>query len=245
MTSFLQLGALAMIAVDAVIGVRLLLLAWRTRLLPETALGIAFVLLGAIGYPLTTAARRGALPTDEANQAMMAIGFLAQNAACFAMYVMTAHTFYGATRGMRWLLVGVGAAFVASWIGQGVQTGFDTHTTGGAYYLGLATRAGGFAWVCHASLREYGLARKRARIGLVHPLVANRFLLFGLGTGGVFAAFVIFFFGQLTTENVAESGWVLAATGCAGLFAAVPTWLAFLPPRAYRRLFEERALAAS
>jgi len=237
-TSILGLGALAMIAVDAVIGVRLLFLAYRTRQVPETALGFAFVLLGAIGYPLTTAARRALLPTDEANQALMAIGVLAQNAACLGVFVMTAYTFHPGDRVARGI-VGVAAlAFLASWIGQAMQTGFATHTTGAAYYLGLAARTLAFAWACHASLREYGLARRRMRIGLVDPIVANRFLLFGLGTGGVLAAFLIFFVGQITTANVAESGWVLAATGAAGLFAAVPTWLAFLPPRAYRRLFE-------
>lgn len=245
MASILQLGALAMIAVDAVIGVRLLFLAARTRQIPEAALGVAFVLLGAVGYPLTTAARRGVLPTDEANQALMAIGFLAQNVACFGMYVQTAYTFRAGDPRMRPLLAAVALAFVASWIGQALQTGFATHTTGGPYYLGLAARAGGFAWACQAALREYGLARKRMRLGLVDPLVANRFLLFGLGTGGVLAAFAIFFVGQLTTENVAESSWVLAATGTAGLFAAVPTWLAFLPPRAYRRLFEAAPASAA
>ena len=59
---------------------------------------------------------------------------------------------------------------------------------------------------------------------------------------GVLAAFLVFLAGQLTNENVAEVTWVLTATGIAGLAAAVPTWLAFLPPQAYRRRFDDRAL---
>jgi hypothetical protein len=241
-TSLLQLGALAMIAVDAVVGVRLLLLALRTRQIPETSLGVAFVLLGAIGYPCTTAARRGLLPTDEANQVLMAAGLLVQDAGCFGIYLMTAYTFHAGRRAARIATIAAGVAFVATWIGHGLHNGFEPHGTGTAYYAGLAVRAGGFAWVCRASLHEYGLARRRMRLGLVDPLVTNRFLLFGLGTGGVLAAFLLFFVGQITSENVAETTWVLAATGTAGLFAAVPTWLAFVPPTRYKRYFDDHAL---
>jgi hypothetical protein len=51
----------------------------------------------------------------------------------------------------------------------------------------------------------------------------------------VFAAFLVFLAGTLTTENVGESRAVLAATGCIGVATAIPTWLAFLPPARYRR----------
>jgi hypothetical protein len=239
--SLLGLGALAMVAVDAVVGVRLLLLAQRTRELPEAALGAAFVLLGAIGYPLSTAARRGLLPTDDSNALLMAVGFAAQNLACLAIYWMTARTFRAGERWARGLVVIAGLAFLTSYVGHALDSGFRGDTTGSAYYLGLVTRTGAFAWTCFESLRQYTRARRRLALGLVDPLVANRFLLFGLGTGGVFAAFAIFLVAQLLDAKVAEAGWVLAATGAAGLFAAVPTWLAFLPPPFYRRWFEARA----
>lgn len=241
----LGLGALAMVAVDAVVGVRLLMLAQRTRELPEAALGAAFVLLGAIGYPLSTAARRGLLPTDEANATLMAVGFAAQNLACLAVYWMTARTFRAGVRWARGLVAAAGLAFLTSYVGHALDSGFVGNTTGSAYYLGLVTRAGAFAWACFESLRQFGLARRRLALGLADPLVVNRFLLFGLGTGGVFAAFAIFLAAQLLHAKVAEAGWVLAATGAAGLFAAVPTWLAFLPPPFYRRRFEARLPAST
>lgn len=232
-----------MIAVDAIVGVRLLLLASRTRQVPEFALGLAFVLLGAVGYPLTTVARRGVLPSEDTNQILMAVGLLVQNVACFAVYVQTAYTFRRGWPGSRILLAVAGVAFAGSWIGQGFADGFATHTTSTPYYVGLAARAGAFAWTAHASLHEYGLARRRMQLGLVDPLVVNRFLLFGAGMAAVFGAFVLFWIGQIVTENPADATWVLAATCAAGLFAAVPTWLAFLPPRAYRRRFETKRAA--
>lgn len=232
-----------MVAVDAVVGVRLLMLAQRTRELPEAALGTAFLLLGAIGYPLSTAARRGMLPTDEANAALMAAGFAAQNLACFAIYWMAARTFRSGARWARGLVFAAGLALVASYVGHALDSGFVGNTTGSAYYLGLVTRTGAFAWACFESLRQFGLARRRLALGLADALVVNRFLLFGLGTGGVFAAFAIFLVAQLLHAKVAEAGWVLAATGAAGLFAAVPTWFAFLPPPFYRRWFGAEASA--
>jgi hypothetical protein len=55
--------------------------------------------------------------------------------------------------------------------------------------------------------------------------------------GAVFAAFVTFVIGQLTTANPSTATWVLAATGAMGIATALPTWLAFVPPAAYRRRF--------
>jgi hypothetical protein len=224
-----------MIAVDAIVGVRLLAIARRTRQLPEAALGIAFLLLGAIGYPMTTAARRGVLPGDEANAALMGLGLLVQDVACLGVYVMTAHTFRAGAGWARTLAVVAGLAFAASWLGQAATDGFAPHSTSGPYWLGFAARTLAFGWACVESARQYGLAARRLSLGLVDPLVANRFLLFSLGMGGVFAAFLVFLVGTLTTDNVGESRAVLAATGCVGVATAIPTWLAFLPPARYRR----------
>jgi hypothetical protein len=236
---------MTMIAVDAVIGVRLLGIARRTRQLPEAMLGMAFVLLGGLGYPLTTAARRGALGSEEGNAALMAVGLLAQNVACFGVYLMTARTFRageGWAQVLAWLAA---AAFVGSLAGQAATDGFASHSMSPAYWLGLGTRTGAFAWAAAESCRQYRLARRRLQLGLVDPVVANRFLLFALGMGGVLAAFLVFIAGSLTNPNPAEVRWVLAATGCVGVLTAVPTWLAFLPPAAYRRhLRAQRGVAA-
>jgi hypothetical protein len=237
MTSLVAVGGLAMIAVDAVIGVRLLALARRTRKLPEAALGTAFLLLGAIGYPLTTLARRGVIDAAATNELLMGLGLLVQDVACFAVVLATAAIFRPGSRGAR-AAIGVAAAwFAASWLGQLATTGFDPLETGPAYAAGLAARTTAFGWAAAEALRAWLQGRRRLRLGLAEPLVVNRFLLYALGMGGVFAAFLLFVVGQLTTPNPSQSGWVLAATGALGVATAVPTWLAFLPPVAWRRRF--------
>jgi hypothetical protein len=202
---------------------------------------VAFVLLGAIGYPLATAARRELLPTEAGNTALMAAGLLAQNVACLAMYLNTVWTFRAGARSARALAGAAAVCLAASYAGQAATTRFAPHATGLAYYLGLAARSGAFAWAAYEGLRCYARARRRLRIGLADAVVTNRFLLFGLGTAGVFAAFAIFWLGQLTTANVGESTWVLAATSAVGIVSAVATCLAFLPPAAYLRWIGARA----
>lgn len=237
MTILLGVGALAMIAVDAIVGVRLLLLARRTRQIPEAALGTAFLLLGAIGYPLTTLARRGVIVSDTVNAVLMGGGLLIQDIACFAVILATAQTFRGGSRTARVAVAVAALWFAASWLGQLVTSGFGPLVTNLAYAAGLAARTAAFGWASFEALRAHAQGRKRLRLGLADPLVVNRFLLFGIGMGAGFVAFAIFIVGQLTTANPSAAAWVLAATGVMGIATAIPTWLAFLPPAAYRQRF--------
>ena len=241
MTLLLAAGALAMITVDAVVGVRLLLLARRTRKLPEAALGTAFLLLGAIGYPLTTLARRGVIGSAARNEMLMAGGLLVQDVACFAVVLAAVRIFRPGSRSGR-AAISIAALWLAgSWLGQLLTSGFGPLETGPAYAAGLAARTAAFGWAAGEAFHAWAKGRKRLRLGLVEAIVVERFLLFGLGMAGVFAAFAIFVVGQLTTPNPSQSAWVLAATGAMGVATALPTWLAFLPPAAYRRRFAAAA----
>ena len=51
------LGGGAFVLVSLVLSTRLLLLASRTRQLPELLVGLVLLLLGGVGYPLSTAGR--------------------------------------------------------------------------------------------------------------------------------------------------------------------------------------------
>lgn len=245
MTGLIALGGLTMVVVDTVVGLRLLAIARRTRQLPEAMLAMAFLLLGGIGYPLTTLARRDLLPSPEGSAALMAIGLLAQDVACLGIFLMTARTFRSGDGWARVLVWLAAAVFAASLAGEALSDGFAPHVMGPAYWLGLVTRTVAFAWSCAESWRQYRLAVRRLRLGLVDRLVANRFLLYALGMGGALFAFLAFMAGSLTGANPATTPWVLALTSAGGVASAIPTWLAFLPPAAYRRyLLAQREPAA-
>jgi hypothetical protein len=235
MESPLGIGVGVMIAADAVVGLRLLLLARRTRRIPETAFGCAFILLGVVGYPLSILARKTAMSGEPGN-VLLAAALCAQNLGCLAMYVATWTTFRPAA---RWGAHGVGlaaAAFALSLLGDSLAQGaWVLHDGGGWYYLGLWTRAGAFVWAAVEAIRYHVLLRRRLRIGLADPVIVDRFRLWAISSAAVCIAFLAFFVGRLLALNVAVSPPVLLTTSLAGLVAGVTVLLAFTPPAAYLR----------
>ena len=239
MTSLLGLGMLVMCAADAVVGVRLIALSLRTRELPEFALGNAVLLLGAVGYPLSVAARRG-LGGDSGPEALLGWALAIQNLASLAMAVATWRTFRPASRWGTAACAGLGAALLASWCGQAFASGFSLAPGGSAaYWLGYAARALPFFWNACESWHYHGMLSRRLAIGLADPIVTDRFRLWAISASGVCAAFAVFGLAALRGVDVATSPEVLATSSLAGLVSGATLWLAFLPPRRYLRRFEE------
>ena len=66
------IGGLSFIVASLVTGARLLLVARRTRQLPEFALGLGLFLMGGLGYPLTLLGELGTFLPDAARTASIA-----------------------------------------------------------------------------------------------------------------------------------------------------------------------------
>ena len=227
MEKLLGLGVLGMIAACVTVGVRLLLLTRRTRQAPELLLGLSFLLMGGVGYPLAIAARAGG-----GSATLLTIALAAQDVACMAMYAAAWRTFRSQDAWGAWVCAAAGVGFAAS-VGLALSTGDPN--SGGGYYLGLGVRAGAFAWMAGESYRYAGLLARRLQLGLVDPVLANRFRLWTISSGGVLLGFGVFLVGRLTTDGVATAPWVLATTSLISLVSATSMWLAFVPPAAYLR----------
>jgi hypothetical protein len=66
-------------------------------------------------------------------------------------------------------------------------------------------------------------------------LLANRFLLWGVGAGAAGVGSAIGVVAQLVTGSAPlEQTWVTMSSSLHGLVSATALWLAFVPPRAYR-----------
>jgi hypothetical protein len=234
----LGLGLLVMIAADAVVGARLLLLAVRRRQLPELTFGAAFVLLGVVGYPLAVSARSA--PGGDGG--LLAAALAAQDLGALAIYVATWQVF---RPDAVWALRGVsmaGGVFLASLLGDSYQAGMPLLRDGGPwYYLGFTARAMAFVWAAAEAFRYHAMMRRRLALGLGDPVVADRFRLWGLSAMAVVAAFAAFLAGRLWVRGGAMSAPVLIATSLAGIVAGVTVLLAFSPPRAYLRHVAARA----
>ena len=102
-------------------------------------------------------------------------------------------------------------------------------------------------WVAFEPLLYHSRLRRRVRLGLAEPLVADRMLLWGLGSlaraslvfaGPIASAYLA---GRGQAERLSLGASVLVLTTSLGLVTSVTYWLAFQPPRAYLRWVEARA----
>ena len=95
----LGLGVIFQLLACVVVGMRLILLWRRTRLLPELAFGVAFLSLGALGYPLSIVARMGL--AGEAGEILLSVALGAQNLAAISLLVGTWRIFRPLERWLR------------------------------------------------------------------------------------------------------------------------------------------------
>lgn len=236
MESLLGLGVLALVFSATVVGLRLLGLARRTRELPELALGVSFLTFGAVGYPLSIAARRGVALGFLDSGDLLAAAWTSQDIASLAVALATWKTFRAHHAGLRWFVVGLAAAYVASQVGHALTVGFaGARDGGGWYYVGFTARAIPFIWAAAEAARYARLQRRRLRLGLADPVVADRFRLWAISSGTIAVGFGIFLGGRLLVQDVVSSTPVLLLTSAVGLLSGITMWMAFVPPAWYLR----------
>jgi hypothetical protein len=244
MQLFSATATLAFVAVSAVLAVRLLALARRTQRMPELALGLAYLTVGALGYPLGLVT---VLPGVEERvaRACFALSHLFTGVGSAAVYAFTCAVFRPEAGWARWL-VRLAASALA------VQTAFSVARalTGdparfaepdAAFTVRQAITAFSYAWTAIEALRYRALMVRRLALGLAEIEVVNRFLLWAIAGIGAFA-------GSGTMSAVSLVGSVpwqdpiaLSAVGLGGVTSAACAWLAFMPPRAYLAWVRSRA----
>jgi hypothetical protein len=238
----LGIGLLVMIVADAVVGLKLLLRARRTGGIPELAFGGAFILLGAVGYPLSVIARKMAAAGGDPDGGLLAAALAAQNLGCLAMAVATWTTFRPDRRWAKRLVWGAAAAFGLSLLGDSLAAGRPCLRDGGPWYwVGFVPRALAFFWAAAEASRYHAMMRRRLPLGLADPVVTDRFRLWAISSAAVAAAFVIFGAARFLVDDVATSPTVLIATSLVGVVAGATVLLAFAPPAAYVRHVRSRA----
>jgi hypothetical protein len=244
--AWLFLGFLLQIAACALVGARLLALACRTRKLPELAFGAGFLLLGVLGQPLAVLGRSPLAGSPELAGLLLAVGLAAQSVGCLSLDAGTWRVFRADSRWAAATVVGVGAVFAASLAGHGLTVGFAGGADRGAFYwVGLLARGGSFAWCAVEAMLYHRRMRRRLRLGLGDPVVANRFLLWGIAALGLVAAFLTFVAAKLAGVNAATSPPFLATSFAVALVCSVAMWLAFFAPEAWTRRIAARAAGSA
>jgi len=248
---------------SAVIGVRLFRLARAAAAGPEIWLALYFLLAAFLGMGLSNFVYMSwadaAMVLPERIAAVLNAGYLfGTTAGMGCLYVFTWLTFRRGDSWARALVGAVSVVMVAGYVGIGMSGDFAlVLVPGAAYWITWAARTSVFLWLMIESFRYWGMLRRRLRLGLSEPLVANRFLLWGTWSA------VMLLMGQVDplarswyVATVAAGGqWdpelgrpivvmLVTATAGLGIFAMITLYLTFFPTQSFRRWIAARAARA-
>ena len=238
----LWIGFGSFFVASTVVGIRLLMLSRRTGQLPELLIGVGVLGIGPLGFGLSMIAR---FPGHSmiVSATLAGCSFLALFIGAASQYIFAWYVFRMRDAWARPLCFAAVVLLAATYAGDILENGLIHRSRGGTWFwLGMTLRLGVLLWNSLESFAYWARMRRRLRLGLADPVVTNRFLLWGLGSG---AAFVGSSVGAvvmvLTGFSAGTRPGVALVLSIHGAIAAISMWLAFLPPERYRRWVERRS----
>lgn len=243
MQTIVLAGLLVLFGVCLAVGVKLLLLARRTRAFPEFALGFFFLVGAGIGYPLS-----GVAPfTGDWEPILAILSTLFVGVATVMLYAFTARVFRAGQRA-EWVGLGVGAAlalvYIFGYASLHLSSPTEEEMLHGTMVWGgvsIVMSLGSFGWTGVESTRHYLRHRQRLALGLADPVVTNRMLLWGL-MGLTTCGIVLIDAGLLFSGSVyAREILIPLVTSMGGVVFGAFLMLAFFPPASYLRVVRRRA----
>lgn len=240
LVSFFGLGVFGIVSL--VVALRLLLLASRTRQLPEFLIGLSLLTGGVLGRaPIAAGASIESLP--ETLRVGLYMGGRFMLVICCAAIGMLAWRVFQRdqawARGLFLLFFAMLAIYSAVHIfvtPPGVPLYADF-----ASWIGTVAQTGAFAWASWEAFRYCRMLRRRASLGLANPVVANRIALWGVASGLIGFLFLLNPVAKAFAGIAPENLGLLLLQSLVGLVVAVCIALAFFPPRAYLRWIGGRA----
>ena len=236
-------GFITFFIVALVVGVRLLLLWWRTRQIPELLIGIGVLGIGPVGFGAVVAARHIAQSRPGLGAVLVGVGALAVAIGACAKLTFNWRVYHPESRVVSVIPIAAVPILLAAWLAEWA-TGRFVHAdpTSPATLIRTSLQIACLFWGSGEALRYWTMMRRRVRLGLADPVVANRFLMWGIGAGAAGLGSVIGIAVQIAAgATAAESSWTMMSSSLHGLVAASALWLAFVPPGFYRRYVRDRA----
>jgi hypothetical protein len=235
------LGGGAFFVASCVVSVRLLLLARRTRGLPEALVGTGLLLLGAIGYPLAIAVPMSAAQPWLQTTFMVTHAVL-QTLGLGAIVLFTWRVF---RPDAGWARALVGASFcgvgaLAAWQSAGPGWASFAATQKGPWVYLAAFTLFSLGWAGTEALLYHRKLVLRMALGLADAVSADRMRLWSIS---ILSAFAI----SATVTALRAAGHAVdpramgVFLGPLGILSAGSMWLAFVPPAAYLRWIAARA----
>ena len=247
MQLFLALAIVLFALAASTVGIKLLLLARRTRQLPEFLVGLGCALIGLLGYPLAMGSGFGRGAVSAVHLGVWGAGVVLMDAGLACLYAFNAHVFRPGSRWAIGLVALLTAANAVSGIGAlsamrgAPPDALSFQVTAGWIVVGQISSGVGFAWVGIEAWLQLAMARRRQALGMADGVVGNRFLAWvifaisALGMNAVNSAALVA--GVSSVDSVP----VQAAMSVLGLTASACMYLAFLPAPKFRRWFGTQA----
>jgi hypothetical protein len=224
-------GGGSFILASLIIGVRVLLLARRTRGLPELAMGLGLVLMGGLSYPINVAARMSVDLSPDIRVGMMLLSQLLMWIGCVAIGVFNWRVFRPQARWPLALLVTFASAMLAVFLVQCMTAGMFAFVDAreGIYRFNIVPQGIPYVWGFVESFLYHRKLRKQIEFGLAEPLVTRRIGLWALTTGASTA--INWFMITLEVLNIDSATAPIAGLflGPVGMVCAVSLWIAFRP----------------
>ncbi len=190
------LGLVVFVVASLVVGGRVLLLASRSRQLPETAISLSLILSGGIGTALLVLPLLLPDLSDDAIYAFLQTGSASNHVGFALLFLFVWRVF---RPGEVWalclflvsttmLLVGAMGAAITLVPGGGVPG--RTIAPDLWFWMSLNARFIVYGWATFESFHYYGMLKRRLALGLADPVIADRFFYWGVCTAAVFCIWV-------------------------------------------------------
>ncbi|MEN8184366.1 MAG: hypothetical protein ABFS46_17715 [Myxococcota bacterium] len=236
--------------VGSAVGVRLVLLARRTRRLPELSIGLGLLLICALGHPFCALGRLPGMLGTPLGDGLFALGLGLSCTGIALLYCFTWRVFRVGESWARTLVIGAALTLALLAVGllrasSHAETLSEILPLTRPWAVGIVLAVtGAFAWTGAESFAHARRLQRRLALGLADPVVLDRFRLWG--TSGLAGAALC-----STLAVCLGSGMMvlhepvpLAITAAAGWVVSICWTLAFLPPAQYLRSVERRAQPA-
>lgn len=232
-------GFLALAGAALTVGVRMLRLWRQSGQLPELMLG-SHILILISGYALEFGGMLGEGVLGEGGAwALRAAGNLCYAVSILSYLVFNWRVFRPQSRVAAAVALACTVGLVVGYTGELLTGRFELVPERFAlpwFWIAYVPRLVTMGWAAGEGLGHWGLMRRRARLGIESPLLAHRFLLWGMAAASELAIYFVAGAALLsptpTAFLVGTPALLISALGVAG---AATIYLAFLPPGFYRR----------
>jgi hypothetical protein len=237
---------LASCLLGTIVGARILMRSRGAAAGAERWMGLALLFVWAGGFPLFVVA--AAAPSEVPRFAAIALATVCGHSGVACIFLFTRRVYRPE---VGWIRAALAVPFLALVVATAGMIAASWETRASLEAMLAASRTwsflsnnvanAAFLWTAAESFRWWRLLRKRVPLGLADPLVANRFLLWGLFASGTAAGNVVNMVLVLSGLDRLEGSPTFLATTVVTMLSIVPLWLAFMPPEAWVRFLRRSA----